>query len=306
MAELRRVLGYEEVNLWGASYGTRLALTVMRDHPEGVRSVVLDSVYPPDADLAVEGPGNARRAFDRLFASCAENEVCREAYPDLETVFFNTVAQLNATPVSSTITDTLTGEVYPAVLTGDGLVGLVFQILYDSELRLMLPQLIYDAHRGEFAALDRFRGALLARAPSTSRGMTFSVQCHEEVPFSSEAVLEEALTDYPEFAGLYRQSVAGVLGFRVCETWGAGVAPAEENAPVWSDMPTLILTGEFDPITPPRWGLQAAETLPLSYPFEVPRVGHGASFVDGCPREMMLAFLDDPAVALDGACLAGP
>ncbi len=297
VADLRRVLGYEEVNLWGASYGTRLALTVMRDRPEGIRSVVLDSVYPPDADLYLEGPQNARRAFDRLFASCAENEVCREAYPDLETVFFDTVGQLNAAPVSSTVTDTLTGEVYPAVLTGDGLVGIVFQILYDSELRLMLPQLIYDAHAGNFTALDRFRGALLARTPSISRGMTFSVQCHEEVPFSSEAAFEAALTGYPELAGLYRHSAAGMLSFRVCETWGAGTAPAVENAPVWSDIPTLILTGEFDPITPPRWGRQVAETLSQSSFFEYPRVGHGASFVDGYPREMMLAFLDNPMVA---------
>ena len=213
------------------------------------------------------------------------------------------MAQLNAAPVTRTITDTLTGQAYPAVLSGDSLVVLVFQILYDSELRLMLPQLIYDAHVGDFTALDRFRGALLARTPSISRGMTFSVQCHEEVPFSSETAFEQALVDEARLADLYRHSVVGTLGFRVCEEWGAGVAPTVENAPVWSDIPTLILTGEFDPITPPRWGLQAAETLALSYPFEVPRVGHGASFVDGCPRNMVLAFLDDPAVAPDASCL---
>jgi pimeloyl-ACP methyl ester carboxylesterase len=304
VADLRRALGYDEVNLWGASYGTRLALTVMRDHPAGIRSVVLDSVYPPDADLTVEGPQNARRAFDRLFASCAENQVCREAFPDLEAVFVATVEQLNAAPFTSTITDTLTGQAYPAVLSGDGLVGVVFQILYDSELRLMLPQLIYDAHQGDFTALDRFRGALLARTPFTSRGMTFSVQCHEEVPFSSEVAFERTLADHPEFAGLYRHSVAGAMSFRVCEAWGAGTAPAVENEPVSSDIPTLIMTGEFDPITPPRWGRQAGETLSRSYTFEYPRVGHGASFVDGCPRQMMLAFLDAPSVAPDASCLA--
>lgn len=303
VAALRQILGYEQVNLWGASYGTRLALTVMRDHLEGIRSVVLDSVYPPDADLYVEGPENAGRAFDRLFASCEENTVCREAYPNLESVFDETVATLNAEPVTRTITDTLTGESYPAVLTGDGLVGLVFQILYDSELRLMLPQLIYDAHTRDFTALDRFRGALLARTPTTSRGMMFSVQCREEIPFSSEADFETALAEHPEISGLYVHAAAGMLSYRVCEHWGAGEAPLVENKPVTSTIPTLIMTGEFDPITPPRWGEQAAESLSQSYVFEYPRVGHGASFVAGCPREMFLAFLDDPSVAPDASCL---
>jgi pimeloyl-ACP methyl ester carboxylesterase len=305
VALLRRVLDYEQVNLWGASYGTRLALTVMRDHPEGIRSVVLDSVYPLEADLYVEGPANARRAFDRLFASCAENTVCREAYPDLESVFNETVATLNADPVTGTITDTLTGEAYPAVLTGDSLVGLVFQILYDSELRLMLPQLIYDAHAGNFAALNKFRGAMLARASAISRGMTFSVQCHEEITFSSEADFEAALAYHPEFTGLYAHSVADTLSFRVCERWDAGAAPPVENEPVSSDIPTLVMTGEFDPITPPRWGQQAAAHLSRSYVFEYPHVGHGTSFVDGCPREMLLAFLEEPMTSPDAMCLSG-
>ncbi len=305
VADLRRTLGYEQINLWGVSYGTRLALTVMRDHPEGIRSVVLDSVYPPEADLYVEGPANARRAFDRLFASCAENAVCREAYPDLERVFDETVAALNADPVTGTITDTRTGEAYPTVFNGDGLIGLVFQILYDSELRLILPQLIDDAHAGDFAVLNKFRGALLARAPTMSRGMTFSVQCHEELAFSSEADFEMALANYPEFTGLYAHTATGALSFRVCERWGAGAAPPLENEPVSSAIPTLVMTGEFDPITPPRWGEQVASHLSQSYVFEYPRVGHGASFVAGCPREMMLAFLDEPTASPDATCLSG-
>jgi len=209
---------------------------------------------------------------------------------------------LNASPVTGIITDTLTGEAYPAVLTGDGLVGLVFQILYDSELRLMLPQLIYDAYAGDFAALDKFRGAMLARASAISRGMTFSVQCHEEVSFSSEADFEAALADYPEFTGLYAHSAAGALIFRVCEDWSAGAALPVENEPVSSDIPTLVMTGEFDPITPPRWGQQVAAHLSQSYIFEYPRIGHGASFVAGCPREMLLAFLEEPTTSPDNRC----
>ena len=81
--DLRIALGYDRINLWGASYGTRLALDVMRDYPQAVRSVVLDSVYPPDVDLQVDAPANAQRAFDHLFASCAAEASCAAAFPDL-------------------------------------------------------------------------------------------------------------------------------------------------------------------------------------------------------------------------------
>ncbi|MBN1936627.1 MAG: alpha/beta fold hydrolase [Anaerolineae bacterium] len=308
--DLRLALGYggtlrsNVVNLWGASYGTRLALTVMRDHPEGLRSVVLDSVYPPDVDLYVEAPANFGRSLDLLFDSCAANPVCDEAYPDLHTVFFDTVERLNAAPVTRTITDTLTGADYATLFDGDALLGFVFQILYETEFKYLLPELIYDTSQDDFDALDRIRGALLAQRAATSPGMMFSVQCHEEVSFSSPKVFDAALTQYPEFAGLFERAAAGGLAYRVCAGWGAGQADTIENQPVASDVPALVLAGESDPVTPPAWGRRAAETLSNSYFFEYPGVGHGASAQD-CGRKMMLAFLDNPAVAPDDGCIAG-
>jgi len=301
--DLRLALGYGQVNLWGASYGTRLALTVMRDYPEGLRSVVLDSVYPPDADLYVETPANFSRSLDLLFDSCAANPVCDENYPDLRTVFFDTVERLDAAPVTRTITDTLTGQGYTTMFDGDALMGFVFQVLYETELKYMLPELIYDASQNDLAAIDRIRGALLAQRAAVSPGMMFSVQCHEEVPFSSPEAFDAALARYPELTGLFERAAAGGLAYRVCAEWGAGQADALENQPVTSDVPALVLAGEFDPVTPPAWGRHVAETLSNGYLFEYPGVGHGASAQD-CGREMMLAFLDDPTVAPDDGCIA--
>ena len=296
--DLRLALGYDQINLWGVSYGTRLALTVMRDHPEGLRSVVLDSVYPPDADLYVESPANFGRSLDLLLDSCAANSVCDQNYPGLRTVFFDTIEQLNATPVTRTITDTLTDADYVTLFDGDALLGFVFQVLYETELKYMLPELIYDASQNNFDALDRIRGALLAQRAATSPGMMFSVQCHEEIPFSSPRAFEAALGEYPEFAGLFERAAAGGLAYRVCTAWDAGQADPIENQPVISDVPTLVLAGEFDPVTPPAWGRHATETLSNSYFFECPGVGHGASAQD-CGRKLMLAFLDNPTVAPD-------
>ena len=190
------------------------------------------------------------------------------------------------------------------MFNGNALLGFVFQILYETELKYMLPELITDASQGDFDALDRIRGALLAQRAATSPGLMFSVQCHEEVPFSSPEAFAAALAQHPELAGLFERAAAGGLVYRVCAGWGAGQAGAVENRPVASDVPALVLAGEFDPVTPPAWSRRAAETLSRGYFFEYPGVGHGASAQD-CGREMLLAFLDDPAVAPDDGCIAG-
>ncbi|MCP4542709.1 MAG: alpha/beta hydrolase [Chloroflexi bacterium] len=300
--DLRLALGYEQVNLWGVSYGTRLALTVMRDYPEGARSVVLDSVYPPDVNLYLEGPANFGRSLDLLLDNCAANPICGANFPNLRAVFFDTVERLNAHPASSTITNTLTGEAHAATMSGDAFMGFVFQVLYETEFKYMLPQFIYDASGNDFVAIDRIRGAILAQRMVLSRGMTFSVQCNEEVPFSSLAEYERTLARYPELVGLYEYSIMGKLVYQVCDVWDSGQALAIENQPVASDIPTLVMVGEFDPVTPPAWGERAAETLTHGYFFEYPGVGHGVSAED-CGREMMLAFLGNPAVVPDDDCI---
>jgi pimeloyl-ACP methyl ester carboxylesterase len=130
------------------------------------------------------------------------------------------------------------------------------------------------------------------------------VQCQEEVPFSPPGAFDAALVQYPELAGLFERAVMGGLAYRVCAGWGAGQAEAVENQPVASDVPTLVMAGEFDPVTPPAWGRHAAETLSCAHFYEYPGVGHGASTQE-CGREMVRAFWDDPAIAPDDRCIAG-
>lgn len=301
--DLSVALGYNKVNLWGGSYGTRLALEIMRGYPQDLRSVVLDAVYPPDVDLYLSGPENYERSLTKLFESCAANPVCAQNYPDLERVFFDTVDKLNEEPVGREIIDGFTGETFETRISGDVLLALTFQMLYDSKLRYFIPRIIYEVSQGDFDYVEKVYGSYMAMASISSRGMMFSVQCQEELAFSLRSAFEAELDRHPELEGMYANSILGGLAYRVCEFWSVETADVSANQPVESDVPVLILSGEYDPITPPEWGFHAAETLANAFAFEFPGIGHGASVADSCPTQMMVDFLVDPLKAPKAGCI---
>jgi pimeloyl-ACP methyl ester carboxylesterase len=265
---------------------------------------VLDAVYPPDVDLYVSGMENYNRSLNALFESCEANQVCAQNYPNLKAVLFEVVDRLNAEPAMREIIHPITWESLDARVSGDILLAIVFQMLYDSKLRYFIPRIIYDVYEGDFNYIDQVYGSIQGMASLASRGMMFSVQCHEELSFSSQAVFEEELEHYPELSGMYKNSILGGLAYRICEVWKAESAEATANQPVESEVPTLILSGEFDPITPPAWGFQAAETLENAFAYVFPGIGHGASVADPCPMSMMIGFLEDPQQEPEASCIA--
>jgi pimeloyl-ACP methyl ester carboxylesterase len=312
VADLRIALGYDEWNLYGISYGTRLALTIMRDDPEGVRSVVIDSVYPPEINSWEEYGQNTAAVFDRLFQACAADSDCNDAYPDLESIFYRSVEALNAEPVEYTGIDPDTGEDVDSSLSGDDLIDRVFQVLYSSENIPFLPWVIYQVADGNYAALDDLEsGALLEPGyrqsdeedVSDSEGMNLSVECQEEVGFLDEAT---ALANVPaQPAPLYQNSIAAIQAtFDDCQIWDVALADPIETHPVVSDIPTLVATGEFDPITPAKWAESAASYLPNSYFVLFPAGGHSVIDMNTCSQEIMQTFLDDPTQEPDESCVA--
>ena len=306
VADLRVALGYDQWDLYGVSYGTRLALTVMRDHPEGIRSVILDSTYPPEVD-GVEAilPG-ASRSFSVLFEACASDPRCSSTYGDLEALLYSTADSLNTDPAEMWVVDFLTFEGYPALLDGDSLLGLVYQGLYSDLVIPGLPQMVADAAEGHFFKAQALMSIFLLNQEFFSIGQFLSVQCHEEVPFSDPAAVEARVDEYPRLAPL----VDGALvqshdAFDFCGRWGAGAANPVENEPVESDIPTLVLAGRFDPITPPGFGRIVAERLENAWYVEFPTLGHGVTATEGCPQSVTLAFLDDPHTQPDTSCVPG-
>lgn len=302
LADLRVALGYDEWNVYGISYGTRLAQTVLRDNAAGVRSVILDSSYPLSADLVTEIVPNAERAFTTLFAGCAADAACNAAYPDLETVFFDLVAQLDENPITIPVSNFLTGDHYQALIKGDDLIGVFFQSLYSAEVIPVLPQLVYDVRDGNTQELGLLLSSFLMNTDFFSIGMQYSVQCNEENSFSEPGAGAAAAADYPDIGEAFANGA--VVDEEICGFWGAGTANPIENEAVSSDIPTLILSGEYDPITPPAWGLLVGEGLNDDYFFEFPGLGHGVSISGDCPLSVTQAFLDDPTTEPDTACIA--
>jgi len=303
--DLRRALGYEQLDLWGTSYGTWLALAVMRDHPEAVRSAVLDAPAPPQIDLYVDTPDSFARSLDEVFTACAADDACDATYPNLEAVFLETIERLEDEPVEVTLLDQIAGERLPLLMDGDAFLEQVFRGLYSTAMRQALPSVIYDAREGTFDTLLLISQLDVLRQYFRSWGMYFSVLCHDEVPFSSPDAFEAARARHPELAGMYDHFEIGPLAYEVCEAWGAGMAAAQENEPVRSATPTLIMTGQYDPIVPPAFGEAIAESLEDATFLVFPGLSHGTSGTE-CATRIMLAFLDDPSVSPDTGCLSDP
>jgi pimeloyl-ACP methyl ester carboxylesterase len=304
--DLRLALGYSRWNLYGSSYGTRLALTIMRDFPEEVRSVVLDSVYPPRVDLFAEYPRDAERSLELLFERCAADAECNQAYPNLKAVFYKLVDQLDAEPRTFKIQRPLTDQVYEMILNGDRLIWVFFQLFYMTPEIPLLPGIIYALQEGGIEGLSEPLVHRIFSDDHWSEGMYFSVECSEEAPFSSLATLENASVNV---SARFNEGINGANSYQFCGVWGDVLPAAQiENLPVVSDIPTLILAGEFDPVTPPTWGRLAAETLSRSQFLEFPGFGHGVlgSGTDRgtCSRQVVADFLADPESPVDASCVA--
>ncbi|HJR80369.1 MAG TPA: alpha/beta fold hydrolase [Anaerolineales bacterium] len=287
--DLRIVLGYDKLNLYAVSYGTRLALTLIRDHPEAVRSAVLDSVYPLQVNLYTALAPNAERAFNAFFNNCSADVTCSASYPDLRASFYQLVDQLNASPVSVSLY--AGGAEHTVRVDGALLMDVLFVGLYNPAVTASMPKMIFDISQGNH---DILRERLTLYFDTASAlGMQMSVQCVEEIPFNAaEEAFVAAQGVSPQIAAFYPVSVQPL--FAVCKEWTSFVPDPRENLPVTSDIPALMLAGDHDPITPPDWGRMVGQNLSHSYFHEFPSHGHWVTRSSDCALSMSLAFWNDP------------
>jgi len=295
--DLRVALGYEKLNLYAVSYGTRLALTMMRDFPGTVRSAVLDSAYPLEVNVYVTMASNVERAFNIFFDRCAADTSCNTSYPDLRSVFYELVDTLNAQPVWVSL---LTSDGRQTVrMDGDLLIDVLFLGLHNPAVTASMPQMIYELRERDSTILKE-RLALYFDT-SGALGMNMAVQCAEEIPFGTMEDVYQAAQDVPpQIAAYYSNSVQPL--FAVCREWASAPPDPRENLPVFSDVPTLILAGEQDPITPPEWGRMVAQDLSNSHFHEFPESGHWVMRSSPCTVMMALAFWDDPTSDPGSVC----
>ena len=295
--DVRTALGYETIDLWGGSYGTRAALVYLREHGEHVRAAVLDGVAPLSLRMPLYFARDAQRSLDLLFEACARDPACAGAFPDLRRRFGAFLERLAAHPARAEVSDPLTGRPTTVTIEHDAFVGMLRAVLYAPELASLLPLTIDRAARGDFspyvaqaATLQRgFSGAM-------SLGLLFSIVCAEDAPAIDAGEMESAARN--TFLG----ASVGQVFERTCKIWPREALPASYREPVRSDKPVLLLSGELDPVTPPSWAAEAAKTLPNSLQIVVPGVGHGAT-IAGCVPGLVARFLSDGSVAhLDASC----
>ena len=297
-------LGYERWNLVGVSYGSRLALAMMRVHPQYIRSVILDSVYPPQADIYLDTYYHGERALKVLFEACSASASCHARYPDLENVFYDLYHRLNATPLMTRYTPprykTLDIEI-----SGYRLYDWVFSWLYSVNAIQAIPYLIHELAEGRAQDAVRMGVAYEAQLTALSLGMHYTVQCQEEYISSAARNYAGIIAAYPHLSGYLRYPVEGADTLqRLCGLWQAEARPDIANSPVESDIPTLLLSGDFDPITPPAYADLAARTLSTSYSFVWPQVGHGVLRSDACAVDIALDFIKAPTAEPDDSCIA--
>lgn len=288
--DLRLALGYDQVNLYGVSYGSRLALTAMRDYPHLVRSAILDSTVPLEVDMFATLHTHRERAFDLLFSHCIADAQCAAAFPDLEQRFYSLVERLDAEPLSLQLRYQGDSQLYNVAVTGDRLIGVLHWALYSSAAIPYLPQYIAELERGIVTNWLDLIYAYAFAAGGYSEGASAAVMCREEFGLSAMVPVTDTLHPRQQLYATHARAAEADQ----CAIWQAGDGPPSENAVVHSAIPALVLAGEFDPITPPYWGRQVAETLDNAYYYEFPSASHGVLGARACAREMVVAFLDAP------------
>lgn len=211
-----------------------------------IRSVILNSAYPPQVNLFTSIPRATERSFDILFQGCELDHNCNTAYPHLQEVF-------------------------------------------------------YQIHLHDYNQLAFIYGNLISTTESIR--LFYSIECGEDMAYTSQHDIETSVQGLPpQIQPAFLNF--GLNRYSICQFWRMKPEPAEQKEPVRSTIPTLILQGEYDPVTPPTNGLLAAQTLSNSYFFLFPGVGHGVSSSTNCPTDIMNSFLANPAVKPDASCIS--
>jgi len=301
LVDLRRVLGYDSWNLYGISYGTKLALTTLRNSPEGVRSVVLDSAYPPGVQAFDHRTLNFVRALKVLFEACTSDAACRAAYPDPKESLFATLEDLEERPLTLRVGDDGVLPVDEFTINAQDFLIAAHQMLYRRPMIALVPFTLEAMRTRNRDALYGLVDSFAERASDISRATYNLVECYERGPFGSREAYQALTADHPRMRDGFTYYD---VDQEICDAWSEPHAGPEEMLPVKSDVPALVLAGDFDPITPPAWGRRAAQSLENSFFLQFPGIGHGASRSHSCPEAITAAFVQDPTRKPDASCMA--
>jgi pimeloyl-ACP methyl ester carboxylesterase len=308
LRDIVELLGYEQVNLYGVSFGASVAQVVARDHPEILRSLVLDSALPLQGNFYTGIAGGLERAVGALNDSCQADAACRSKYPNLQAVFNELSAKLEANPLRPDSAGSSTSRLVVDALRFQEALRLA---LLTPALLPDIPQGIYALRYGDTAFVEAALSAPRMYFTDPALGGMLSILCSEHAyaltPASLEAGLQADLQAYPRTAALARYSLyGGGQGlFEICDQWQAAPFQAQPEFAAASAIPTLLLNGALDPLASPALLAQPSPALEQATRVEFPNLGHALSLgpQGACPLSIALAFLHDPAADLPLACV---
>jgi pimeloyl-ACP methyl ester carboxylesterase len=293
---LRQALGAPEFDLVGVSYGTRVAQQYLRAHPDGVRSVILDSAVPNELVLGSEFAIDLDEALKGQFAACAQTPACAKAFGDPYANLYRLRDALVAKPVDVDVRHPRTFAIEKKPLNALTLAGLVRLFAYSAETSALLPHTIERALDGDYAPLVAESEIINDELSDLEgNGMQLSVICAEDA---------DLLVDRPEDAKLLLGDALIRVMRAQCEVWPRGTRSADFHEPVVSDKPVLILEGEWDPVTPQRYAEMILKGLPNGRLLVAKGQGHSV-LARGCLPRLASRFVESAdAKKLDAGCIA--
>jgi pimeloyl-ACP methyl ester carboxylesterase len=297
---VRAALGYAKINVFGGSYGTRVAQHYARRHPGHTRAVILDGVVPPGLAIVPAIAIESQRAFDRVLARCAADNACNSRFPALAAQFAKLDARLRTGPVAVELADPVSGTSRTVEVTRAHLVMMARMMVYSPWTASLLPLVVHEAAtNGKYAPLAaQAEMASDGLERMLAMGMHHSVVCAEDEPLFAGAVDRKAL-EATAIGPLLEDGMKAV-----CEVWPRGPVDADFTKPLDSKIPALLLSGEFDPASPPSYGAIAAKGFANGLHLVIPGQGHIQSSLP-CVQKILHQFIDAGATReLDTSCVA--
>jgi len=304
VADLVKAMRYDKVNLYGISYGTRWALETMRRHPDIIRSVILDGVYPPQINGEQNEPEIVRTVFEQLYADCASDKLCRERNPNLGNAIRRMITDADSRPIELSLD--LDDGLQAVKLDSAKLLLVLLHMMREGEAA-MIPETMTALGKGDRRLITQYaemleddEGALTEQNAQQFGGLFNTIECRE----SWAAVDQGARDQSIQAGGIYSLSAQMSKLGAFCPVWRVPVAPPAERQPVTSDLPTLLMSGGYDWLTPSAWGREAARHLSLSRHVLFRAQGHGVSAQDPCAARLRDEFIEAPDPRFPISCRA--
>ena len=277
---VRVALGYESLNLYGSSYGTRVAQHYARRFPDSTRTVIIDGVVPPQVPLGPEIATESQRALDRVIERCAGEPACHERVPTLRQDFEQLQATLAAGPVTVSVPNPMTGEPETLEFSKEHMAVAIRLLLYDARSIALIPLSISAAANGNYTPLAaQFQLTATSLSEALNIGMHNAVMCTEDMPFIDFDAVDQDAIDASYLGPLQLEAIR-----TMCSAWPQGPMDDDLLTPLATDIPVLLLSGDADPITPPRYAELAAVDLEKAWLLTGTNQGHGLGPVGCMPR----------------------